>query len=1073
MNRNGFKENLPRRTMTPEVGLVAKLGGYSEKRQKLQEERRQEYNRMLAEQKMKPGSRPSKDAAQVAPQGNTRRDPGFDQWDDDGPRPPRKGWATPTYEEILDRKRKQERNYRQLDDPFDRNRNLGDADYSRMSLSDGNLNQRFSEENDRLVALDREFEEKKVRFLNDWRPSSHPNDDSSFGYDELQSRYNHQRKNSQPQDMPPQTLRQNLRKTGSEPEGFNGTLMIGKEVSSSQDRRKKGAYRQELEQQMEEAKARKIREKMEGHQTSDGLMDRMGPGRIERPQPPSGPAPGYQSSLLPQTSPMYTMQTQVDDMRLRRGGGEGRFYEDQVTGAGGILANGFHFNTQRSPLSNAPPENSLGLNPYSSPLSDAYHYYGMQNPLDPNLAYGVPSMPSLMPPAQAMSAYPMGSMGNLVPGLPQQMATYSPPRPSAIIPPPSVGSRSGFPMSAVNSQKKDSGGIMGENPDERKRAEEEKKKMYQIELQRQMGEDKLKKQRQKEEQDRYDKKLEAEIANYSPFGQPGGGAPMRDKYGNIVSSRNQENMTQAWTQNAANSQVAADHQMAGLPNPYNTFDQNRLSDPTLDLYRSPLLEHQAKHHPPGLQDQAADGEAKFARGGHGIFGEPMTDEQKNSKQKYQDELRKQIEEKKRKAEEEKQKQQKEEEQLLKRIEEDNLKIQREQEEEKRKQREKAEQAELQQQELKRHQEEQKQEAERRKKEAQEVRKQEQLKTHQQDEDRHKAEQLERIKSPPLPAAAAVASRKALNSRPTQQVTHQQRNSSPVSVDRTKSQQSQQRIDSARALDHLAKMKQKLNSERKRVESDLKKEKMAPEVFDPRLVISRPPRHHDAGIFETPRNKSSSTHGRKGATSHHEAYPYIFDEQREIQADDGFRDNPAKEGHPPIREGLEDWQRVQLERQEEELKRLKKQRSVAEDSLPGEELSRPGSNLLDAETEFFGIPDSRAGIHDIPDDLEDMKIRPKSSSNRRHRKVKISVEQADPTPPPLSRMGSVSSLDPEELKRKNEERLRKLKSLEGDDVSSGNPDDILKHFMETRKHSRPPSSNTLMDDSWLRPGSTGR
>jgi len=41
--------------------------------------------------------------------------------------------------------------------------------------------------------------------------------------------------------------------------------------------------------------------------------------------------------------------------------------------------------------------------------------------------------------------------------------------------------------------------------------------------------------------------------------------------------------------------------------------------------------------------------------------------------------------------------------------------------------------------------------------------------------------------------------------------------------------------------------------------------------------------------------------------------------------------------------------------------------------------------------FSGIPDSRAGIHDIPDDLEDMKIRPKSSSNRRHRKVKISVE----------------------------------------------------------------------------------
>lgn len=69
--------------------------------------------------------------------------------------------------------------------------------------------------------------------------------------------------------------------------------------------------------------------------------------------------------------------------------------------------------------------------------------------------------------------------------------------------------------------------------------------------------------------------------------------------------------------------------MAGLTDPYNTFDHNRPSDPLLDLYRSPLSEHQAKPFasflppPPGLQDQAADDEAKFARGGHGIFGEPM------------------------------------------------------------------------------------------------------------------------------------------------------------------------------------------------------------------------------------------------------------------------------------------------------------------------------------------------------------------------------------------------------------------------------------------------------------------
>lgn len=47
--------------------------------------------------------------------------------------------------------------------------------------------------------------------------------------------------------------------------------------------------------------------------------------------------------------------------RLRRGGGgEGGYYEDRVTGVGGILTNGFNFNTKPSPLSNAPPENGLG-----------------------------------------------------------------------------------------------------------------------------------------------------------------------------------------------------------------------------------------------------------------------------------------------------------------------------------------------------------------------------------------------------------------------------------------------------------------------------------------------------------------------------------------------------------------------------------------------------------------------------------------------------------------------------------------------------------------------------------------
>ena len=43
-----------------------------------------------------------------------------------------------------------------------------------------------------------------------------------------------------------------------------------------------------------------------------------------------------------------------------------------------------------------------------------------------------------------------------------------------------------------------------------------------------------KKRLEKEEKERYDAKLEAEAANYNPWGKGGGGAPMRDQKGKIV-----------------------------------------------------------------------------------------------------------------------------------------------------------------------------------------------------------------------------------------------------------------------------------------------------------------------------------------------------------------------------------------------------------------------------------------------------------------------------------------------------------------------------------------------------------
>jgi len=69
-----------------------------------------------------------------------------------------------------------------------------------------------------------------------------------------------------------------------------------------------------------------------------------------------------------------------------------------------------------------------------------------------------------------------------------------------------------------------------------KEAEQAAKKRYQQELQAQMREAQMRKVQAKQEKDEYDKKLEADIKRYNYFGRSGGGAPMRDKDGNVIAN---------------------------------------------------------------------------------------------------------------------------------------------------------------------------------------------------------------------------------------------------------------------------------------------------------------------------------------------------------------------------------------------------------------------------------------------------------------------------------------------------------------------------------------------------------
>ena len=49
--------------------------------------------------------------------------------------------------------------------------------------------------------------------------------------------------------------------------------------------------------------------------------------------------------------------------------------------------------------------------------------------------------------------------------------------------------------------------------------------------------------------------------------------------------------------------------------------------------------------------------------------------------------------------------------------------------------------------------------------------------------------------------------------------------------------------------------------------------------------------------------------------------------------------------------------------------------------------------------------------------------------------------------------SVVSVDPDRITRKNQDRLRKLKAIAGDDISVDDPDDIIDRFMTRQNHNR--------------------
>ncbi|XP_021345259.1 trichohyalin-like [Mizuhopecten yessoensis] len=1091
---------LRRKQKQPET-FVASLPGLqtnSAQRRRKEEERNREYNEMLKKQKGRGRGR-----------GSPR----------DAPPETRRGWQTPTYDEILEKKRREERQYRRQEEPYGDNRGM------RPYASEGAIN-RVGVDEVKMRDLDREYEQRRVRFQNDRSKEQGILDDDNWlrtdaakeqqysklvkrisgpkaeGYldsksdSELEENFGYRQRQRENTEEAPNPRQKDM----SRPPGdFFATLPLGKSEGERRDRgqpsrdsatqRKKQKYRDELQLQMRDQKAAKFREKNEELMVAaSGYLDpEKTPVRVRNlGQPGISPRRRARS---PEVTAYHAKIVQ------RQQAGQGSGYDPSGDfGLGGGVAfgadasapkgrrrdqggyepsaylDGGGFDTNllepRRPKGLALPpglqyqpsfaaldpdtgvpstyitgQDSIGgLNAHSS-IDDAYRFYGMRNPLDPEPAGGGTGVPPL-------------NLGgdNQAPRGRSPRVTFDDSHRGILKDSARRPSRHRSPGRTTPYQ--------FDADQEDRSTTNMNKREYANDLARQMELDKMKRERAKQENMRYEKKIEEDMLNYNPFGRSGGGAPNLDAKGQPIADLRQM--------------------------------KRRVDDPSYSptprespRFRAPVSPKDDLIPPPPGQINA-EGESTYALGGHGIFGNPRTEEEKSKADKYKDDLRLQILEKKRHDQLIKEQEKIEEEKENRRLEEQRQRIQRDFDEEQRKKRDKEEENRRKQEELIRKNEEKRREAERSKREKAEIR---QRDRERELDDQTRFESQHRTSSPPVPTLRSKLA--TTDGEPKGEGEDARTDSPPVPASRTQQEprpqpkarpppEPVQRANSSDVLRELANMRQQLESERKRVEGALNKQRNEPEVFDPRLVQRPPPKEVD--VFERATQGNASVPQR--VTDN--ANPKNIQEFQDLKykaPDEGPVRPPAAPTseastgdtesrrafrsmfpeQPYTNNTLESQQDAMLRQQNEQIRTLKDRSYVPPNDLGMSARQGTGTprSLLQANTAFIDVEN----VNHFPEDFDDMPKRNDSARFRRRERATPLHDLAGPS----NVMGSVSSLDVDRLQRKNDARIRRLQQMNADEVSMADPDEILENFMAKQRYNRPPSGQTLQDDTWLQPG----
>ncbi|NWU36106.1 CSPP1 protein, partial [Hylia prasina] len=804
--------------------------------------------------------------------------------------------------------------------------------------------------------------------------------------------------------------------------------------------RRKEKYRQELMEQMAEQQRNKRREKeLELLVAASGARDPEKKANrlkqfgftaraFEEKVPPERPRVAFQTPMPARSASPVTEDSQSDK----------DFQRGLVSSLGEMAA------PRLAPL--PPPPPPVLTDNYKTPYDDAYYFYGARNPLDPALAYystgmmGMQPTPSLDPPlGQAPVEQPVSNIGQRNTG-----------------------------------DKQRSIGVYSE---EKTKPSKEAALSYQQELQQQIREREERRRQEREEKE----KLEAEMRNYNPWGRGGGGAPLKDAEGNLITDlnimhrRNEEAYHNSETRLYEDKRAIVDLSLATSRPENSEASTNK---------RAGITFAQA---------------SPFARGN--VFGEPPSPEQLKRQESYKNFLRLQIEEKRRREEAEREKLRIEEEKEEKRLAEQRMRIQKAYEEELEERRRKDEERRLKNKEIIKLDEERKKEAEKQGKEKEEKQGEELRQYFEKEKVEEEKKMLSRQPSPVIPALQNKSVRKeeripSAESRLSycaQDPAQPRAPSPPVPARRNQLRSLEERKN---VINELSEMRKQLRSEERRLQEQLlnvashdnvpvtrRREKNPRDIFEmARLRLQAPARRPSLKEAQDPVNiqniwefnelKYKGKNVKLGKICKFHVFALDPETHRGLRH---MYPDPPKDDQT-----LEIQQRALLREQQRKLDRMRMRRETEEQCFAVKDLFSlvlNGSNefqknsLLESDSAFIGANGEMFSA------LEEVNLLPQhpSSARERRRLKQRALESAVRTPllqPDSFSLHSNFSLDVDQVKGKSEERLHRLAELQqkspslGDDTSLGDVDDLLK-----RAPSHASSTESGATEPWLRPGTS--